>query len=277
MSEKDIFVSQLQKLVTWLYTCQLPDVQTENDIPTQDYSRSFIEWLAVRFRTKHGRRGSIKWQIGKTKEEITLALNTTPEMWILQLNAMHTCLHEVVSSGTTRLLLIEMSNSSGSHPPVQHRTYYDESGIFNIEFICDECNSGVQRSQVLHVTNVGQARTYGKIGTKCYWGGINSDGETVGPDDISDDMRMYNDEFANKYGVPSMIMCGVFGTQMQSDYFAMCDENEVPLMNVRRIHANTKSAVVNGASYKERDPVAFAMKMAVYRARLRHHFGIQQH
>jgi len=277
MSEKEIFLQQIHKLVTWLNTCQLPDVQAERDIPPQAFSESFVKWLAVRFRTKHGRKRGIKCQIGKTREEITLSLNTTPEMWIVGLDTSRMCLHEVVSSRTSRLLLIEMSDSTACHPPVQNRTYYDERGVFNIEFVCEKNNSGAGGHQAIHLTNVGQATIYGRIGSKCVWGGINLDGESVDPQDLDDDMRSYNDEFCNGYGIPSTRMCGIFDSKMYSDYFAIHGENDQLLMIVHRIDATMKSQIVAAESYKERDPVGFALRKAACRARLSQYFGIEHH
>ena len=275
MSEKEEFLAQIDHLLTWLYACQLPDVQAERDIPPNTYSENFVKWLAVRFRTKHGRKGSM--QIGKTKEERILLMNTTPATWIVGLQAARISLHEVTSFGTSRLLLIEMSDSTAAHVPVEYHTHYDENGIFNIKFICEKYKSGPSGLQEIRLTNIGQAVPYGRIGSKCVWGGINLDGESVDPQDLDDDMRSYNDELCNGYGVPSTRMCGIFDSKMYSDYFAIHGENDQLLMIVHRIDATMKSQIVADESYKERDPVGFALRKAACRARLSQYFGIEHH
>jgi len=267
MSEKEEFLAQIDHLLTWLYACQLPDVQAERDIPPNTYSENFVKWLAVRFRTKHGRKGSM--QIGKTKEERILLMNTTPATWIVGLQAARISLHEVTSFGTSRLLLIEMSDSTAAHVPVQYHTHYDENGIFNIKFICEKYKSGRSGLQEIRLTNVGQAVPYGRIGSKCVWGGINFEGESVDPEEFKDEMCGYNDMLAPPYGYVATQNCGKFAEEMRSEYFVLYNETEQPLVIVHRVDGAVRNQTLTRQSYKEKDPVGFALKKAAYRASMK--------
>jgi hypothetical protein len=267
MLDKEVFLAQVQKLVTWLHKCPLPDVQTGRHVKAADYNEKFFKWLTVRFRTKHGRKENGS-QFGKTQEQRDLFLNTTPQMWIKGLEEACACLHEVRQSGNTRLLLIEMTAHGAPHVPLPQVPYYDESGVFNLAFVCAKHDDDTTDHHVIYLTDVGQGK-YGVIGSKCFWGGIDCGGQCIGGSYLDDDtpQYMFGGQF-DRYGIPSTKDCGTFEDDMLSDYFALHDENERLLLTIHRI-ASVPAAVVAAQSYQQRDPVRFAQKKAQYRARLR--------
>ena len=205
-----------------------------------------------------------------------LFLNTTPQMWIKGLEEACVCLHEVRQSGNSRLLLIEMTAHGAPHVPVQYVPYYDETGVLNLEFICAKHDDDMTGNHVISLTDVGQG-TYGVIRSKCFWGGIDCAGECIDATNCDDDTHqyMYGGEF-DRYGMPLTKDCGTFEDDMLSDYFALHDENERLLLTIHRI-ASVPAAVdtimedpvVAAQSYQQRDPVGFAQKKVLYRARLR--------
>jgi len=268
MSEKELFLAQVQKLVAWLNTCQLPDVRAGRDVQAHDYNERFFKWLTVRFRTKHGRKeNGINWQLGKTAEERGLLLNTTPQMWIAGLKDACMCLHEVGPPGNSRLLLIEMTDNREGCAPVQHRPYYDKMGVFNLEFICSKHDADTTGCHEIRLTDVGQG-TYGVIGSKCFWGGVDYAGKQMDTVDCSENEYMHGLEY-DGYGTPTTKDCGSFEEDVLSDYLALYDEHERLLLIVHRI------ATVPAQSYRQRDPVAYARKKAAYRVKLAQYFGLK--
>jgi len=185
MSEKKGFLAQVHKLVAWLHNCILTDVQAGTDVLAADYNKNFFKWLSVRFRTKHGRREH-GLQLGKTVREVENSLNTTPHMWINSLKEACKCLHEVRYRDTCRLLLIEMTAHGSPDVPVPHVPYYDEMGVFNLAFICGKHDDNTDGYHEIYVTDVAEY-TYGVIGSKCFWGGIDCGGQCVGATDLDDD------------------------------------------------------------------------------------------
>jgi len=275
MSEKEIWMYQIGDLVTWLQTCQLADVQVERDVKCRGYSDNLLKWLAVRFRTKHGRKRGIRHQLGKTKEERDLALNAPPETWIVGLNAALESLYEVASCRTGHLLLIEMQDSTAAHAPVKHRSYYDGKGIFNIEFWCGKRDSSASGRQTILLTNVGEATSYPRLWETCVWGGITLDGREEDPEELDGEIRSGYGATDDSYGVPSTWNCGEFGEEMRSDYFAFQDGNGQTLLIIHRLDAATGRQIVPRTHYKERDPIGFAVKKSIYRAKLARYFGIE--
>jgi len=275
MSDKEVFLAQVHKLVAWLKTCQLPDVQAGRDVQASDYNEKFFKWLTVRFATKHGRRqNGIQGQLGKTKEERELLLHTTPQMWIEGLEAACAHLHEVKSFGNSRLLVIEMTDYCGAHPPVQHVPYYDKIGVFNLEFICAKESVNTTGRHQIRLTDVGQG-TYGNIGSKCFWGGTTRWGTAVDVVDCNDDTREYL-YGGDRYGVSSTKDCCVFEHNMSSDYFALHDENERLLLTIHRVDTVpvVEHPVVAAQSLKERDPARYVQRRMEIHALMGKHFKL---
>ena len=267
MSEQKNFLAQVHQLVVWLHDSKLTDVQTHKNVLEAEYSTNFFKWLTVRFRTKHGRKEN-GLRHGKTLQDREKSFDTTPHMWINSLKEACKCLHEVRYRDTCRLLVIEMIAHGSPDVPVPHVPYYDEMGVFNIAFICAKHDADTNAYHEIYVTDVAERSTYGVIGSKCLWGGIDSVGQCVEASDLD---HYHNDQFVHEghdlHGTPMITDCGTFQDDMQSDYFALHDVNNQLLLKVHRIAS--VPAAVHTQTLKERDPVEFNKKKARYLTLLR--------
>jgi len=140
-------------------------------------------------------------------------------------------------------------------------------GVFNLAFICAKHDDNTYGHHEIYVTDVGQ-HTYGVIGSKCFWGGIDCAGQCIDAKDLDDDTCRFIYGGHDRHGTPSIRDCGPFDNDTESDYYALHDVNEVLLLKVHRI-ASVPAAVVAAQSYQQRDPVGFAQKKANYRTLLR--------
>jgi len=114
MSDKEVFLAHVAKLVAWLRACRMDRVDARSDIRVEDYSQGFVIWLISRFPI---------WQGLPTNR---------PDMWICSLAAACRGLHEVRSLDESKLLLVEMTDDAAVEAPVQHRTYRDVFEVLNI-------------------------------------------------------------------------------------------------------------------------------------------------
>ena len=111
MSDKDVFLAHVARLVAWLRTCGLDRVDARSDVRVEDYSRDFVVWLIARF------------PVGNSP------LSNRPDAWIRSLEAARGGLHE------RKLPLVKMADDSAEAPFV-HWAYRDVHGVPYIEFVC---------------------------------------------------------------------------------------------------------------------------------------------
>ena len=136
MSEKEVFVAHLERFVAWMRS----HINIRSDIPAQDYSESFIAFLAFRFPVTRG------------------FSDNSPAGWLRSLAATAGSIHEMPRGGC--LMLVEMSDAQAPEDPVQHRTYHDDRGVLHIEFMCKrsaplvEDDDEEQKGQVVRLTNL---------------------------------------------------------------------------------------------------------------------------
>jgi len=79
MSDREVFLAHVAKLVAWLRTCGLDRVDARSDFSVEDYSRDFVVWLIACFPV---------WKSPPSNR---------PDAWIRSLEAAHRGLHEVQS------------------------------------------------------------------------------------------------------------------------------------------------------------------------------------
>jgi len=85
-------------------------------------------------------------------------------------------------------------------------------------------------------------------------------------------------ESYNQYGISLTFDMGTFDTDTYSDYIDFRDSDDNPSFIVHRVSvASARPAPANppDETYKQKDPVGFALKKEAYRLKLGQHFGVR--
>jgi len=247
MSDKEVFLAHVVKLVAWLRTCGLDRVKARSDVSVEDYSQDFVVWLIARFPIWQG------------------LPSTRPDTWIRNLEAACRGLHEVRSLDECKLLLVEMTDDGAEAPFVQHQTYRDVRGVLNIEFICAKVDEGGGLAQTVKSTHLGTPGRW--MQARCMYGGISSSGQKLSDTyhNLDDLARGVNGGANNtEYGISSTMCMGEFEECNYSEYTIFFDSSYNTSFTVHRISrpasghepASTSSAEQAGGQPAKQAPLA---------------------